>query len=144
MWKSIAFLFLIFIITACTSAEPTVAPAIDEAHFPQTTSSLAATDLLVRGELVLENGCLRVNGADTLYGDSLLLIWDPSFSTRIEQGVVQVVDNATGKVWASVHDHVEIGGGIAPNWIWDDIDGPVSKDCPGPYWLVSAPIKIIE
>lgn len=130
-------------MTSCASQEPTSVPTLDAAHFPQTTSPLATTDLLVRGQLVLENGCLRVNGADTLVGDSLLLIWDPTFSTRIEQGVVQVINSDTGEVWASENDYVEIGGGVAPTWIWNDIESPVSKECSGPYWLVSAPIKIL-
>lgn len=113
------------------------------AHFPQKIkTSSAHLSAVVKGELTLENGCLRVSGVkNAVHGDGFLLIWEPIFSTRTEQGVVQVIDS-TGKVLASVGDFIELDGGSAPTGMW--LKQPIPDECHGPYWLVGASIKKID
>jgi len=112
-------------------------------HFPQTINSPNAyLDLpLLQGKLILENGCIRVNPVkDFLAGDSFLLIWHPKFSTRTENGVVQVIDSSTGDVLASVGDYVEMGdNGDTVN----PLKKPIPEECAGPYRAVGEFIKRI-
>jgi hypothetical protein len=72
-----------------------------------------------------------------------LLIWQPGFSTRTEQGITQVLDN-TGQVVASVGDYVEMGGGLDEDPTWMGLKEPLPKDCPKPYFVVGNEIKKIE
>ncbi len=53
-------------------------------------------------ELVLENGCLRV--------DNYLLVWPHGFSISIDGEVIQIIDN-TGKPIARVGDKIKLSGG---------------------------------
>ena len=143
MWKHILTIMIFLLTASCASKEVTTVPSLG-AHFPQTNNQIGNTDSLVRGELVLDNGCLRVNGANTLMGDSFLLIWNSTFSTRTEQEVVQVIDSSTGEVLASVGDYVEVGGGIAPIGIEESLKEPIPSECPRPYWLVGESVKKVN
>jgi hypothetical protein len=113
-------------------------------HFPQTINPPNAyLDLpLLEGKLVLENGCLRVNPVkDFLIGDSFLLIWHPKFSTRTENGIVQIIDSSTGEVLASVGDYIEMGdNGDTVNTLKE----PIPEECTGPYRVVGEFIKKID
>ncbi len=144
MWKH----FLIFTITclmgtACTgqtASTPTDPPSL-VSHFPQQINTPNAyMDALIRGRLVLANGCLRVNDAD---GNSILLIWRPGFSTRTEAETVQVI-GPTGMVVAEVGDFVEVGGGGDSNPAWIGLTEPLPDECPGPYFIVGESIKKID
>jgi hypothetical protein len=151
MWKYLlSFMITLLSITACkgqTTSSPAstpISPPSLDIHFPQLDRPLGNTDSLVRGELTLENKCLRVSKAKTLLGDSFLLIWEPNFAIRKEQGVVQVIDSNTGEVLASVGDYVEVGGGVAPANIEQYLREPLPPDCPGPYWLAGETLKKID
>lgn len=141
------FIIIILLITACTSQATSTAsssstsPTSSGSSFPQriNTPSLYM-DALLTGELVVINGCLRVKDN---YGNSILLIWRPGFSTRTEQGIIQVLDG-TGQAVASVGDYVEVGGGFDDDPTWMGLREPLPKDCPGPYWVVGESIKKIE
>ncbi len=144
------FIVIFLSVTACVNRETSVptststtAPSPD-AHFPQVATPIGNVDFLVTGELVLENGCLRVSKANLATGDNFLLIWDKNFATRREQGVLQVIDAHTSEVLASVDDYVEIGGGMAPTEIEKYLKEPIPIECPGPYWLVGEPLKRID
>lgn len=153
MKHKLAFTILCILITACANQtadnqmnapQATNSPANHSslvAHFPQQANTpnayLAA---LIGGELVLANGCLRVGTAD---GNSSLLVWDPSFSIREDQGVVQII-NGAGEVVASVGDLVIIGGGFVPKPTYMELTEPLPEDCPGPYWLVGDSIIKVE
>jgi len=110
-------------------------------HFPQLKNPPGVSyDIGRAGDLVLENGCLRLKGMEGLEG-SFLLIWDARFSTRTEQGLVQVIDSLTGEVLASVGDYVMVGyGGDSPGRTWK----PIPEECPGPYMVVGNTIKKID
>ena len=139
MWKYVLiFMIPCLLIVSCTKQE---ASASSPVSFPQLINTPTVfMDALVTGQLILTNGCLRVND---YYGNSILLIWQPGFSTRTEQGTVQVVDG-TGQSVASVGDYVEIGGGFDDDPTWMGLKEPLPKDCPKPYWVVGDYIKKID
>ncbi len=113
-------------------------------HFPQTINPANAyLGLpLMEGKLVLENGCLRVNAVyDFLKEDSFLLIWDPRFSTRTENGIVQVIDSTTGEVLAAVGDFIVMGdNGDTINPLKESIP----DECTEPYKAVGEFIRKID
>ena len=145
MWKRI--LLLLISLTLVISLAKIVygsatAPPLGT-HFPQKiTRPSVYFDITIKGELALDNGCLRVSGVGE---HSFLLIWDPRFSTRTEQGIVQVIDSSTGEVLASVGDFVAVGDGgdlTNPTWMW--LKQLIPDECPGPYWVVGDTITKID
>jgi len=148
MWKNVLPFTVIFLwVTAC--AEQTIRTATSTAtshsslvaSFPQIVNTPSIfLEARFTGELVLNNGCLRVKN---IRGNSVLLIWRPGFSTRTEQGVVQVLDS-TGEVAASVGDFVEVGGGYEENPTLYGLAEPLPENCPGSYWIVGEWIKKID
>lgn len=140
MWKRALTSMIIYsILTACNNTA-TKTPSL-VSSFPQTINTPTVfLEALVMGELMLTNGCLRVNDID---GESVLLIWRPGFSTRMNQGVVQVIDS-TGQVAASVGDFVAVGGGFDSNPTGYGLAEPLPEECPGPYWLVGESINKVD
>lgn len=135
-----AAVLVCLLVTACSNGA-TSAPS-PVTHFPQQINTpggyMAA---LLRGELELVNGCLRVRDIEN--NISFLLVWDPRFSTRVEQGIVFVVDADTGQVVASVGDLVAVGGGEVPTPTYLGLVEPLPEECPGPYWVVGE-ISVLE
>ncbi len=82
------------------------------------------------GELVLKDGCLRV--------DNYLLVWPHGFSVSTENGVVKIIDN-NGQPIMSVGDKVKLGGGggeMPDERIAQYSAELPSARCSGPYWIV--------
>jgi hypothetical protein len=137
------FMIIILFVTGCASqatSAPTnssTSPLSQGSSFPQLINTPSAyMDALITGELVVANGCLRV---DDKYGNNVLL-WPPDFSTHTEQGIIQVLDS-TGQIVAGVGDWVEVGGGEVPTPTYLGLVDPLPENCPGPYWLVGDYIK---
>ncbi len=98
------------------------------------------------GDLVLVNGCLRVN---SIYGDgSVLPIWPPEFTLKAEkratvaaQDEIQVLDGA-GQVVARAGQEVYMGGGGgSATSLADCVRGQLPADCTGPYWIVGEGVR---
>lgn len=157
MWKCISLILIVFLTTAsCANTDTTNTPspsATDEIistpslgnHFPQTTQ-LGSMEMFVSGELILDNGCLRVSESNPSSEYSYLLIWHSKFSTRTEQGIVHVIDASTGEVLASVGDYVEIDGGVivhTTDFEWA-LKEPIPNKCSEPYWVVGESVKKID
>jgi hypothetical protein len=149
------FTFAGLMLTACLGLSPntpiliptdvTTTSSPSNPHFPQTSFLLGNTDDLVQGQLILENGCLRVTDVSSKLGDSFLLIWDTRYSVRTgEQGIEDVLDSSTGNVLISVGDTVEIGGGVASSEIDKYLRESIPHECPGPYWLVGDRVRKIK
>lgn len=99
--------------------------------FPvQNPNQTVQMDALLKGELVLVNGCLRV--------DNYLLVWPYVFSISSTDGeVIQIIDN-TGKPFARVGDKVNLGGGeMSSEFIAQYSAELPNARCSGPYWIVS-------
>ena len=101
------------------------------------SESVMTADL--KGELALEDGCLRV---DTGY-ENYLLVWPYGFSLSTEGGVIQIMDD-TGRPIAHVGDKLKVGGG-GGEMVGEIIAGYSaqlpSDRCSGPYWIVGEVIK---
>ena len=83
---------------------------------------------LLKGQLVLVNGCLRV--------DNYLLVWPHGFSISTDGEVIQIIDN-TGKPIVRVGDQVKLGGGERPSEFVAQYSAALpSNRCSGPYWIV--------
>jgi hypothetical protein len=120
-------------------SEPEEPPSLGD-HFPRQKHTVGGLEALMTGELVLENGCLRVKVSSSYAPTdetSVLIIWDLRFSTRTEDGVVQLIDSQTENVLAKVGDVVQMGGGYVPTPTYLGLVNPLPDDCPGPYWLIS-------
>jgi len=157
MWKYILSIIIILLITACTNqatSTPTSSPQITstltsppslDAHFPQLINTPNAYyDLPADvGDLVLENGCLRLSGVTYMSaGDNFLLIWDARFSTRTEQGIVHVIDSITGEVLASTGDYIMVGNNGGD--IINPTKKPIPDECHGPYLIVGDILKKVD
>lgn len=147
MKRALIFVFIWLMIVACKDQSANV-PTITSinhsppvTYFPQTINTPSAyLEAKFTGELILENGCLRVKDFD---GKSVLLIWRPGFSIKAVEGNVQIFDNQN-QVAASVGDFVEVGGGFTTSPELYGLTEPLSEDCPGSYWLVGESIKKID
>ncbi|HLO17158.1 MAG TPA: hypothetical protein VK206_20160 [Anaerolineales bacterium] len=132
MHESIWITVLLIVVTGCSknlgaSPPPTL-------FFPQQKETPnAIMDALLIGKLVLVNNCLRVNDEND---NSFLPIWPRGFSARLNDGIIEVVDDQDQLI-AQVGDNLRIGGGEMPGQhIKEDTLQPLPDDCPGPYWLV--------
>lgn len=135
-------LFISLFVIACLHQTVTSNPNIPTSdlslreYFPQMVVTPSGyLDLpLIEGELVLENGCLRIDGVRDLWGDdSFLLIWDARFSTVTRQDLVSVVDVNTGEILVSVGDHVIVASNGRPTHPTID---PIPDECTGPYLAI--------
>lgn len=103
--------------------------------FPVQRAGMEVMASELKGKLVLDNGCLRV--------DKYLLIWPHGFSLRTEGEEILIIDS-NGQVFARVGDEIYVGGGEvaipeeeAKEFIEESITGqPLPDNCTGPYWIV--------
>jgi hypothetical protein len=87
------------------------------------------------GTLRLEGACLYVQ---SLGGGSLLPIWPPEFTLRVEGERVLVIDGE-GQVAAHVGEEVYMGGGggVADEWVLQQIP----PACQGEYFIVGCGVR---
>ena len=123
----------LLLMTACTQELP------NPPHFPQQYQGFnIILDADLAGELVSENGCLRVRGVEI--ERNYLLIW-PEMFEMTEDGL-GVRPNKNSEVSLSVGDWIQMGGGVPPYDIHEIVLQPIPNDCPGPYWLVGREISV--
>ena len=135
--QAFVIIIILLIITAC-SDNPTNTPSPTPFFPQQRDEPNGSMEALLVGELVLVDGCLRVNDSS---GNSYLLVWPQGFSLRTEGNVIQVVDS-TGRSVAQVGDNLEVGGGEVPaGWAGELSAQPLPSGCPGPYWIVGEQIS---
>ncbi len=112
-------------MVGCTEPEPA------NPNFPQMKGGPVGLESYILGELVSENGCLRLR--DDTVGKAYLIIW-PNFSKMTSDGQgVRLSENS--EVLLSVGDKVMISGGTGSDRVHN-------SDCPGPYWLFGRQIGI--
>src|SRR5258706_5805800 len=132
MHESIWITVLLIFATGCSkNIGVTHTPTL---FFPQQKETPnAIMDALLVGKLMLVNDCLRVNDENN---NSFLPIWPQGFSARLNDGIIEVVDE-NDQLIAQVDDNLRIGGGEMPG---QSIKGytlqPLPDNCPGPYWIV--------
>ncbi len=128
------------LISGCVEKQPQNGGSINTSTGPVNTSTSTLffpvqknpknvqMTALLKGELVLINGCLRV--------DNYLLVWPYGFSISREGEVIQILDIA-GKPIAYIGDKVKLGGGEMPSKFVAQYSSELPSDrCSGPYWIV--------
>jgi hypothetical protein len=123
---AVMFILLSTLGCSCNSTVKTQSPP----YFPvQKEAPQAYLLALLPGELVLDNGYLRVNGE--------LIIWPYGYSVKIEGKNIYIIDEK-GRQVCKVGDMVKIGGGQIPAYYIEEIIGqPLPPDCKGPYWMAA-------
>ena len=129
-------IILSILISGCVE-EPQQNPINTSAATPffpvQNYPSEFSMTALLEGELVLEDGCLRVDD----YYDNYLLVWPYGFSLSTGDGkVIQVIDDTDQPV-ARVGDKIKLGGGemSSERIAQYSVELPSAR-CSGPYWIV--------
>ena len=119
----VAFLIVVVMLTACSSTKentavfPSPVASVGTISFiqrrePQAGEQVAHMTAQTTGELILTDGCFRLQRAES---DSIyLLIWPRGFSARLENGRYQVLDDE-GDVVAQVGDFLHLSGGEIPS-----------------------------
>ena len=106
--------------------------ALTNPHFPWLRRDGDVMEADLRGELVLENGCLRIK---RMGGTNYLLIWPQRFKLSVDGRDIRVSDDSG--VSLSVGEEIRIGGGEVPRaHVQTLVDRPLPDDCPGPDWIV--------
>lgn len=113
-------------------------PEQSNPNFPQLRGGPVGLEADLDGELVSENGCLRLR---QLRGPSYLIIWPHmSMMTSDGQGVRLSKDS---EVLLSVGDRVIVSGGeTPPDHAHEVVAQSIPSDCPGPYWLLGREVSI--
>jgi len=152
-WRvGMLFIVILLITLACTdrlttppAPSPTSVPIPDPLIiFPQQEAvegERTVKQAETIGELILANGCLRLNTNHASY----LLVWPPDFAPGAENDVIHVL-NRDGQVVASVGDEVYIGGGETRSigFLDEQLQQQLPTDCPGPYWIVGDEVRSIK
>jgi hypothetical protein len=91
------------------------------------------------GDLVLVDGCLRVNA---IHGDtSYLPVWPPEYTLQAVGDEIQVLDGE-GQVVARVGQEVYMGGGEGSAAAMPDcVREQLPAGCTGPYWIVGTGVR---
>ena len=88
-------------------------------------------DALLIGELVVEDGCLRVQ--DSYTEEHTLVIWQADYYLTDNAGILEILDEA-GTVRARVGEIVYMGGGEQRAVDDAELRQPIPDECGGPYW----------
>ena len=122
------------------------------------------------GELILRDGCLRLDYSNSDVPDyTLLLVWPPGLSVRVDDDSIRVIDSA-GLVVAHAGDDVRLSGRLITRDVLflADRDRPVSEwpqrwrrqleewqeeerewqqrfsvECPGPFLIVGDEVSVV-
>jgi hypothetical protein len=133
--QPIHLLFLLLIgVSACTSPSsgPFPSPTV-----PSTREVVAtAWTALIEGQLVLEDGCLKV--VEPVSQNTYTLVFPPDFSATISGDTVRITSGlVTGDRrddLIMIGDAVQFGGGT-PGILNDELQKTVPSNCQGPYWV---------
>jgi hypothetical protein len=115
-------------------------PPVPGIAFPRqkpTEGFRIAMEAALAGTLRLEEGCLCVRSLHE--GRSMLPIWPPEFTLRVEGDQVLVIDGE-GQVAARAGEEVYMGGGSVPvtdEWVLQQIP----PSCHGEYWIVGLGVR---
>lgn len=134
-----AALFSLLTLAACGPvAAPDTSPAPSPwpeplAAFPRVADDGDGMRLqaLGAGRLIVENGCLRLDGGT----GSRLIVWTPTATPQPGQPL-RVFDPTTG-FGVGVGDQIVIGGGAVDGVQQDGLEAPIPAECAGPYWLAA-------
>ena len=106
-------------------------------NFPQVRGNPDGMDAMLVGELVSENGCLRLRKIDE--GTDHLIIWRQTADMTADGQGVRITDESGVSSSFSVGEKLRMGGAATRNLdvVQKSVVQPIPGNCPGPYWLLS-------
>lgn len=127
-------------VTACSTSSAKTPASDSEIFFPRQkpiAGGRAVPTGQVSGQLVLVEGCLRLNASDDT---SYTVVWPPHFTLRTTKDAIQILDDSN-QVVGQVGDEVYMDGGETKTvrgigLIDNNLQQELSIKCQGPYWLV--------
>ncbi len=122
------------IITFAALALPVMLLAAVSCNERRIDSGVMQVGTVIEGELVLDNGSIRLEYIQS--DDSYLLIWPEGYSWHSD-GREILIDDADGQTVAGVGDIIAISGkvttaAVAAQYLGETLDAQAK----GPYWLV--------
>jgi hypothetical protein len=134
----IMVILAVWFLAACAPSSSPSEPVKSEAgvYFPQLAPMDEMPLALMYGQLVNDDGCLRVVANEG--GVSYLVLW-PAGSDVIVDGDTIAIQDASGQVVARVGQQIGLVGGEYKQQEW--VAGLLQpgrglpEGCPGPYWL---------
>jgi hypothetical protein len=108
---------------------------VPEVYMPQLkTRSASFMQALLVGELVVKDGCLRIQAENS--SESHLVFWQTDYFLNNNNGTIEILDRE-GQVVAQVGEPIQMGGGEITEAVSDDqLQEPLPTACSGPYWLM--------
>lgn len=124
--------------------EPPPQEPVEGLFFPRLDppeGPLVEMDALLIGELVEENGCLRVRW--DAEGPGVLIIWPYDHSLTVDAEGRAEVRDGSGAVVARLGDTVEMGGGRSSS-LTPKLAERIPEVCPDPYWIAARGIEVAK
>lgn len=109
-----------------------------------------ADDELLRGQIIQEDGCLRLSIPNYYFESGFLLVWPAVYAVGFDEEGVGTFDLQTMERVAGVGDEVAISGGRIDEEIDPLLDNEwlllssFVGDCAGPYWIVGDVLSLEE
>jgi hypothetical protein len=128
----------VWLLSACAPIPSMPEPGNIEAgvYFPQLAPMDEMPLALMYGQLVNEDGCLRVVANEG--GESYLVLW-PAGAEVIADGETIAIQDASGEILAKVDQQIGLVGGEykQQDWVAGLLQpgSGLPEGCPGPYWL---------
>ena len=116
-------------------------------YFPQlkpVNGERVFMEALLIGELVVVNGCIRMNSREG--STSYLVVWPPDFTLGIENDSIYI-RNGASEVVARVGEEIYMSGGEVPAktaWLSQQLQQKLPDACPGPYWVVGEQVRLFK
>lgn len=133
------FIASVVIVTSCNVGSTN--DSSSSIYFPKKRAGLSGGEALMEGQLVLENGYIRLiyifDVEPTYVETSYFLIWPYGFSLNTESEEIKILDENGNEV-ARVGENILVGGGEAPAAeVKVYMERELPDDAEGPYWIVS-------
>ena len=127
---SISVALVLLSTVACS--EPANPP-----NFPQVRGNPDGLGALLVGELVSENGCLRLRRIDE--GNDYLILWHQTADMTADGLGVRITNESGVSSSFSVGEKLRMGGGVTRNLddVQESLVQPIPGNCPGPYWVAN-------
>ena len=124
----------IAVLAIVTCTEPANPP-----NFPQLSGGPVGLEAEAVGELVSENGCLRLRRIDIDDGAGRLLIWNQTADMTADGLGVRITNESGVSSSFSVGEKLRMGGGETRNLdeVQESLVQPIPGNCPGPYWVAT-------
>lgn len=114
-----------------------------------TSAGPASSEGLIRGDLIIDNGCLRIRptNIDVEPTTGYLVVWPAEYAVGMDESTIKVVTARGAYYVANVGDELVVSGGRLDEILpVVDIDffflSTIPDECPGPYWVVESVLAL--